>query len=369
MSRGAIHSAYLSQVTQAGLTRDRHQEQVVGKLDELRTRLMGNPREFTYWAHRLRRLLPGRSSLTPLRGLYLWGGVGRGKTMLMDLFFESLPFPDRERRHFHRFMHAVHDDLRKAKSRAYPLESVAHHIARRTRIVCFDEFQVSDIADAMLLGTLFDGLFRRGVTLVATSNLPPRELYRDGLQRERFLPAIALIEKHTTVLHLEGATDYRLRHLKQAPIYLAAEAADTPQHLAQIFTSVAGAPGTQDGTVTIEHRRIRCVRQSEAVIWFEFRDLCEGPRSQNDYIELARTCHTLIVANVPVFDAAHENAARRFIALVDELYDRNVNLILSAAAPPDALYRGEKLKLEFPRTSSRLVEMQTEEYLARAHRP
>ena len=369
MSRGAIRSAYASQVAHAGLTRDRNQEQVAGKLDELRTRLMGNPREFTYWAHRLRKLLPGQSSLTPVRGIYLWGSVGRGKTMLMDLFFESLPFRDRERRHFHRFMHAVHDDLRKLKSRAYPLESVAHQIARRTRIICFDEFQVSDIADAMILGTLFDALFRRGVTLVATSNTPPRELYRDGLQHERFLPAISLIEKHTTVLHLEGAIDYRLRHLKQAPIYLAADGADTPQRLMQIFASVAGAPGTEDGTVTIEHRRIGCVRQSEAVIWFEFRDLCDGPRSQNDYIELARSCHTLIVANVPVFGPAHENAARRFIALVDELYDRNVNLILSANAPPDELYRGEKLKLEFPRTSSRLIEMQTEEYLARPHKP
>ena len=369
MSSGALRSAYASRVAQAGLTRDRHQEQVVGKLDELRARLQGNPREFTYWAHRLRRLLPGHSSLKPVRGIYLWGDVGRGKTMLVDLFFESLPFPERERRHFHRFMRAVHDDLRKLRSRAYPLESLAHQIARRTRIICFDEFQVSDIADAMILGTLFDALFRRGVTLVATSNRPPRELYQDGLQRERFLPTISLIEKHTMVLHLDGATDYRLRHLQQAPIYLAADASDTPQRLAQIFTSVAGAHGTDNGTVMIEHRRIRCVRQSEAVIWFDFRDLCDGPRSQNDYIELARSCHTLIVANVPVFDAASENAARRFIALVDELYDRNVNLILSAAAPPDGLYRGEKLKLDFPRTSSRLIEMQTEEYLARAHKP
>jgi len=369
MSRGTLHSAYVSQVAQAGLTRDRNQEQVIGKLDELRTRLIDQPREFTYWAHRLRRLLPGKSTLTPVRGVYLWGGVGRGKTMLMDLWFDSLPFDDRERRHFHRFMHAVHEDLRKLRSREYPLESVAHQIARRTRLICFDEFQVSDIADAMILGNLFDALFRRGVTLVATSNMQPAELYRGGLQRERFLPAIALIEKHTTVLHLEGATDYRLRHLKQAPIYLASEAADTPQRLSQLFASVAGAHGTEDGTVAIEHRRIRCVRQSGAVIWFEFRDLCEGPRSQNDYIELARTCHTLIVANLPVFDAAHENAARRFIALVDELYDRNVNLIVSAAAQPNALYRGEKLKFEFQRTSSRLIEMQTEAYLARAHKP
>ncbi|HZF26580.1 MAG TPA: cell division protein ZapE [Steroidobacteraceae bacterium] len=369
MSRGVVPNAYASLVAKAGFTRDRHQEQAADKLDELRARLIGSPREFTYWARRLRRLLPGQSTLAPVRGIYLWGGVGRGKTMLMDLFYESLPFADRERRHFHRFMHDAHDELRKLKARTYPLESVAHQIARRTRIVCFDEFQVSDIADAMILSTLFDALFRRGVTLVATSNVAPRDLYKGGLQRERFLPAIALIERHTSVLHLEGATDYRLRQLKQAPIYLPSSATDTSQRLSRLFESVAAGPGTDDGTVTIEHRRIRCVRQSEAVIWFEFRELCEGPRSQNDYIELARACHTLLVANVPVLDAAHDNAARRFIALVDELYDRNVNLIVSAAAAPNELYRGEKLRFEFQRTSSRLIEMQTEAYLARAHKP
>ncbi|HKE46121.1 MAG TPA: cell division protein ZapE [Steroidobacteraceae bacterium] len=369
MSRGVVHDAYAALAAKEGFTRDRRQEQAADKLEDLRARLIGNPREFTYWARRLRRLLPGQSTLAPVRGIYLWGGVGRGKTLLMDLFYEALPFADRERRHFHRFMRDAHDDLRKLKDRTYPLESVAHNIARRTRIVCFDEFQVSDIADAMILGTLLDALFRRGVTLVATSNVAPRDLYHGGLQRERFLPAIALIERHTSVLHLEGATDYRLRQLKQAPIYLPSGAADTHERLSRWFASVAGGPGTDDGAVTIEHRRIRCVRRSEAVLWFEFREICEGPRSQNDYIELARLCHTLIVANVPLLEATHDNAARRFIALVDELYDRNVNLILSAAAAPHELYRGEKLRFDFQRTSSRLIEMQTEAYLARAHRP
>jgi cell division protein ZapE len=369
MSRGVVHNAYASLAASEGFARDRQQEQAADKLDELRSRLIGNPREFTYWARRLRRLLPGQSALTPVRGIYLWGGVGRGKTLLMDLFYEALPFPDRERRHFHRFMRDAHDELRKLTDRTYPLESVAHHIARRTRIICFDEFQVSDIADAMILGNLLDALFRRGVTLVATSNVAPRDLYKEGLQRERFQPAIALLERHTNVLHLEGATDYRLRQLRQAPIYLAADAADTPERLSRLFSAVGGGHGSDAGTVIVEHRRIRCVRRSETVLWFEFRELCEGPRSQNDYIELARLCHTLIMANVPVLGAAHDNAARRFIALVDELYDRNVNLILSAAAPPHELYRGEKLKFDFQRTSSRLAEMQTEAYLARPHKP
>jgi cell division protein ZapE len=369
MSRGVVHNAYDALVAKEGFARDRHQEHAADKLDDLRSRLVGNPREFTYWTRRLRRLLPGQSALTPVRGIYLWGGVGRGKTLLMDLFYEGLPFPDRERSHFHRFMRDAHDELRKLKDRTYPLESVAHHIARRTRIICFDEFQVSDIADAMILGTLLDALFRRGVTLVATSNVAPRDLYQGGLQRERFQPAISLIERHSSVLHLEGSTDYRLRQLQQAPIYLASTAADTPERLSRLFSSVAGGHGSDDGMATVEHRRIRCVRRSEAVLWFEFREVCEGPRSQNDYIELARLCHTLIVANVPVFTAAHDNAARRFIALVDELYDRNVNLIVSAAAPPHELYCGEKLRFDFQRTASRLIEMQAEAYLARAHKP
>jgi cell division protein ZapE len=367
-SGGPLRSAYDQLAQRPGFQRDRGQERTVEKLEKLRERLIATPREFGHWTRRMLSLLPGRSSIAPVRGLYLWGGVGRGKTMLMDLFYESLPFAERERRHFHRFMRDVHDELRKLKSHEHPLELVAHRLARRARVICFDEFQVSDIADAMILGTLFDGLFRRGVTLVATSNVAPKELYKDGLQRQRFLPTIALLEKEAEVMHIESGTDYRLRSLQQAAIYLEGPPQSHRPQLEELFAAVAGEPGTAGGHLTVEHRRIRCVRQSDDVIWFDFVDLCEGARSQNDYIEIARDFHTVLLSDVPVLNAAHEDAARRFISLVDELYDRNVNLIVSAAAAPAELYRGKKLGFEFQRTASRLVEMQSEEYLSRPHR-
>lgn len=289
--------------------------------------------------------------------------------MLMDRFFDSLPFQDRERRHFHRFMHDVHAELGKLKSSAHPLEIVAHRLARRARVICFDELHVSDIADAMILGTLFDALFRRGVTLVATSNLPPKDLYREGLQRQRFLPAIALIEQHTEVLHVDGGNDYRLRQLRKAKTYRVAQNAHDQQWLEDTFKTLTDAGAITPGAITVEQRPIPYRAHDDGVIWFDFKSLCDGPRSQNDYIELSRCYHTILLCEVPVLTETSENAARRFIALVDELYERNVNLLIGAAAPPEALYKGHKLTFEFQRTVSRLTEMQSEEYLAREHKP
>jgi cell division protein ZapE len=364
-----LEALYTETIERHGYVRDAGQQRAITHLENLRQRLIEQPRDFGSFKRRMLELLPGRSAIEPVRGVYLWGGVGRGKTMLMDLFFESLPFAERERRHFHRFMYDVHAELGKLKNHARPLELVAHRIASRARLVCFDEFFVADIADAMILGTLFDGLFRRGVTLVATSNTAPKELYRGGLQRQRFVPTIKLLEKHTEALHLDGDMDYRLRHLRAASIYVDSHARDATAQLEATFAAVAGEPGQPDGTLTIEHRRVRTVRQADDVAWFTFHDLCEGPRSQDDYMELASWLHTLIVSNVPRFDAVAENAARRFINLVDVLYDHNVNLIVSAAASPAELYRGTKLRNEFQRTASRLVEMQAEAYLARPHKP
>jgi cell division protein ZapE len=274
-------------------------------------------------------------------------------------------------------MHDVHAQLIEIGNREAPLEQVAENIAAQARVLCFDELFVTDIGDAMILGTLFDGLFRRGVTLVATSNVPPRDLYKGGLQRERFLPAIDLLERNTQVLAVNGATDYRLRQLTQAGTYLLSGSPDTSRRLEALFTELAdgeaynGEQGEarNGGAVEIEGRQIPVVRESANTIWFEFEALCEGPRSQNDYIEIARNYQSVIVANVPRFEPHRENAARRFIALIDELYDRNVNLIVSAAAGPNDLYHGERLAFEFERATSRLIEMQTEEYLAREHRP
>ncbi len=362
-----LHALYRENLERHGLQCDRAQEQALERLEHLRDRLIASPREFGFFARRMLQLLPGRTELAPERGLYLWGGVGRGKTMLMDLFYQSLPFAERKRRHFHRFMHDVHAELGKLKSSTHPLELVAHRMATRARVICFDELHVADIADAMILGTLFDALFRRGVTLVATSNVPPKQLYKDGLQRQRFLPAIKLIEQHAEAIHVDGAVDYRLRELRKAPIYLDSRSPDVRTRMEETFAAIAGEPGTTDGHIVIEHRRIKCVRQAEDVVWFDFHDLCESARSQRDYIEIASYYHTLLLSNVPVLEEKDENSARRFIALVDELYDRNVNLIVAAAAAPVELYRGERLKFEFQRTASRLIEMQSGQYLSRAH--
>jgi cell division protein ZapE len=363
-----LRELYVRQVAERGFRSDPAQLAAVEKLDDLRRRLITSHDADASLVRRFLRGLGRRSMQEPERGLYLWGGVGRGKTWLMDLFFQSLPFPQARRRHFHRFMHDVHAELKTLQHREAPLEYVAERIARDTRVLCFDELFVTDIADAMILGGLFGGLFRRGVTLLTTSNVRPGDLYKDGLQRQRFAPAIELIERHVDVLAVEGATDYRLRQLTQAGTYLPVDAPDTLRRLDALFGELSDHAGYTDGSVEIEGRPIPVIRQSTGVVWFDFPALCSGPRSQDDYIEIAREYQSVLVSGVPVFDTLRENEARRFIALVDELYDRNVNLILSAAARPAELYRGERLTLQFERTASRLTEMQSEEYLAREHR-
>jgi len=305
----------------------------------------------------------------PVKGIYLCGPVGRGKTFLMDLFYASLPFADKRRQHFHRFMNDVHVQLRSLGDRADPLEVVAEKIAADTRIICFDEFAVSDIGDAMILGNLFAGLFRCGVTLVATSNVEPSELYKDGLQRARFLPAIRLIEAHTALVHLGGPSDFRLRALERADIYQHPLGASAEERLAEFFAAIAPDVSTTDAAIEILGRQLTARREAEGIVWFDFDVICDGPRSQADYIELARCYHTVLVSDVPKFTQLTENQARRFIALVDEFYDRKVKLILSAAVPPAELYAGERVRFEFQRTQSRLEEMQSHDYLAASHLP
>ena len=287
----------------------------------------------------------------------------------MDLFFHCLPFRNKKRQHFHRFMASVHGRLRKLKDTENPLELVADQIAAECRIICFDEFWVSDIADAMILGNLFSALFKRRVTLAATSNIPPADLYRDGLQRQRFLPAIRAIETHTVVLPMSGELDYRLRVLESATVYVFPDDNDANATLRASFDAIAPDEGLPAGTLEILGRDIAYRALSDGIVWLAFDDACDGPRSQDDYIELAREFQTVIVSGVPRFDPALENQARRFIALVDEFYDRRVKLILSAAVALDELYAGTRLMREFERTRSRLIEMQSHDYLALAHRP
>jgi cell division protein ZapE len=350
---------------------DGSQHAAAERLDVLRTQLNLQPAPL--WQRlgaRIRRPLGDSAEGAP-RGLYLWGGVGRGKTLLMDLFFSSLPeasAAQARRSHFYHFMRDVHTELGTIKQHSEPLEIVAQRLAARSRVICLDEFFVADIADAMILAGLFEGLFRRGVTLVATSNSPPQDLYKDGLQRQRFLPAIDLIQNHVEVLHLDGGTDYRLRQLEQAPTYLDSALPATAAQLQQRFTALAGGTASGPKILSVEDRDIAALSVGPGMAWFEFSALCEGPRSQNDYIELARSYHTLFISNIPVFTSRNEDAARRFISAIDEFYDRGVNIVVSAAAAPAALYHGERLQFEFQRAASRLIEMQTQHYLAGEHR-
>ena len=302
------------------------------------------------------------------RGLYLWGGVGRGKTYLVDNFYECLPFQHKLRIHFHRFMQRVHGELTDLEGETDPLELIADRLAEEARVICFDEFFVSDITDAMILGGLMEALFNRGVTLVATSNIVPDDLYRDGLQRQRFLPAIELVRRHTEVVNVDGGIDYRLRALEQAELYHFPLDDEANRSLLRSFERLAPEPGRQWERLEVNGRYLSSRWVADDVVWFEFSELCDGPRSQNDYIELARIYHAVLVGNVPRMGVSSEDQARRFINLVDEFYDRNVKLILSAEVPIPELYEGGRLGFEFQRTVSRLQEMQSHEYLSRSHR-
>jgi cell division protein ZapE len=310
------------------------------------------------------------SKQEPGSGLYLWGGVGRGKTYLMDLFFQCLPSERKMRMHFHRFMQMVHRGLHEQRGQKNPLNRVAENISNKIDVICFDEFFVSDIGDAMILANLLEALMDAGITLVATSNIPPESLYENGLQREKFLPAIALIQKHTKVLNMDGIVDYRLRRLEQAEIFHTPLDKQTEQAMLTCFQELsAGLEIRQDYSMEILGRDIRTKFWAEGIAWFDFDELCVGPRSTADYIEIAQLFHTVLLSNIPVLDMSSENAARRFISLIDEFYDHNLKLIFSAAAPLDQLYQGSELHFPFERTLSRLLEMQSHDYLALEHNP
>ena len=306
--------------------------------------------------------------IRPVQGLYLWGGVGRGKTLLMDLFHDTLPFPEKTRIHFHNFMRHTHREMQHLAGEKNPLEKVAARLAANTRVLCFDEFFVNDIADAMILGNLLDALFRRGICLVTTSNTAPEELYRHGLQRQRFLPAIALLQKHCEIYHVEDGADYRLRTLEKAPLYHTPLNEQAEENMQLSFQKLAPGTGEQHASLDIEGRPLNTLWVMDDVAWLDFTELCGKPRGRDDYLELSRLFHALLLSKVPSMNADQDDQARRFIYLIDVLYDHNVKLVLSAAAEPEALYRGQRLKKEFERTASRLREMQTHAYLVREHK-
>lgn len=310
-----------------------------------------------------------RRKIESIKGLYMYGGVGRGKTMLMDFLAADLD-PERVRRaHFHHFMADTHAEIRSHSGATDPLQPIAEQLAASTRVLCFDEFFVSDVADAMILGRLMTLLFEQGLALVATSNIAPVDLYRNGLQRERFLPAIAAVEQHCKVLCVDGGTDYRLRELRRAHTYHHPLGEASNRALRDTFQRLAPDSRAEPTTLSILGRSLSLVAQAHDVAWFRFTELCEGPRSANDYIEIAREFGTVILSDIPQMNFELENAARRFLHLVDEFYDRRVKLILSAAVPLNQLYAGQKLGFEFARAMSRLEEMQSEEYLAQPHQP
>ena len=314
----------------------------------------------------LRRLF-GDGPKPPPHGLYLWGGVGRGKTFLIDLFFAGLPIKEKRRTHFHRFMRDVHERLRAHAGERDPLAAIAREWRQSLRVLVLDEFFVSDIGDAMLLGRLLERLFAEGVVLVTSSNAAPPDLYKDGLQRARFLPAIALVEQHCEVVELVSDIDYRLRALTRSPVYRAPLDAGSDAWLQQRWRELGGDHGHVDAGIVIDGRRIPVRARSKGLCWFDFDALCEGPRGNADYIEVAREFHTVLLGGIPRLDGGRDDAARRFVHLVDELYDRHVNLVCTADAAPMALYAGERLVAAFERTASRLVEMQSTDYLAHEH--
>ncbi len=358
---------YLDELQREDFTEDPAQRMAVEHLQALYDELLKPGQKPTVFG----KLFGAARQQPPVRGLYLWGGVGRGKTYLMDTFFDSLPFEEKRRLHFHRFMRFVHAELKQLEGQKNPLQIVADHFAEQCRVLCFDEFFVSDIGDAMILATLLDALFQRGVTLVATSNVEPDNLYKDGLQRSRFLPAIDLLNRHTLVVNVDGGIDHRLRTLEQLELYHVPADEKAERLIDANFHRLVGDDEELKvgSSLEIENRLIPYRKKAEDVIWFDFDQICGGPRSPADYVEISREFQSVLIHGVPCFDSgATDDKARRFINMIDEFYDRAVKLVLSADAPLDKLYKGGRLGFEFERTQSRLLEMQSADYLARTHR-
>jgi cell division protein ZapE len=297
------------------------------------------------------------------RGVYMYGGVGRGKSFLMDCFFQAVPLTRKTRLHFHEFMREVHRELQDLKGTVNPLDELGRRIARRYRLICFDEFHVADVTDAMILHRLLEALFKHRVSIVTTSNFHPDGLYPNGLHRDRILPAIELLKQHLEVINVDNGTDYRQRTLEHVKLYHCPLGEDADAQMTQAFEELAEARD-ESPLLHIEQREIRARRRAGGVVWFDFQSLCGGPRSQNDYLELATQFHTVLLSNVPHMPVRMASEARRFTWLVDVLYDRRVKLIMSAEVPPEQLYTDGPLAHEFPRTVSRLNEMQSKEFLS-----
>ena len=315
----------------------------------------------TSWRAVVQRRLLG--SWPSIRGLYIWGSVGRGKTLLMDRFFESLNFSQKKRIHFHAWMRSIHAALEKERHHEDPLARIAEKLSQEYRVLCLDEFFVSDIGDAMILSGLLSNLLFRGVTLVTTSNTALFDLYPQGLQRDRFLPAIAILARFMDMIEIGNGQDYRLKVLKEAAVYWTPLTSESDEQMKQVFFQLTNGQGGSESTIEIMGRSLHARCRFEGVICFDFSELCETARSVSDYLELSELYHTVFVRGVPLLTNDKEEAARRWIYLVDTFYDRRVKLLLTVAVPVVDLYQGERWKMDFKRTISRLIEMKSEQYL------
>ncbi len=351
-----VDHAYRLALSARGYSADEAQLAALARLQRMHGELVA------FKARRSNRLKKLISRPDVPRGVWLYGGVGRGKSFLMDCFYGSVPYVRKMRIHFHEFMRGVHRELGDLKGVADPLDEVARRVARRYRLICFDEFHVSDIADAMILERLLRGLFLNGVTFVITSNYHPDQLYPDGLHRDRVLPAIALLEENLDVVSVDAGVDYRRRSMARVQAYHSPLGAGASSALRKAFAALAETHD-EDPRLMIENRELRGLRRSGGVVWFDFKTLCGGPRSQNDYLEIAQQFHTVILSDVPRMSAAMASEARRFVWLIDVFYDQRVKLLMSAECPPEELYTAGSMVLEFQRTVSRIVEMQSREYL------
>ncbi|AVF59050.1 cell division protein ZapE [Vibrio diabolicus] len=359
---------YQKDIAEHGFQRDEAQYQAVVALDKLYHAIVEFQSAPVPQLSKWQKLMGKKIDMPePPKGLYFWGGVGRGKTYLMDAFFDALPTQRKMRVHFHRFMYRVHDELKLLGDVENPLAKIADKFKEEADVVCFDEFFVSDITDAMILATLLQEMFKRQMILVATSNIEPQNLYRNGLQRARFLPAIDMILARCDVLNVDSGVDYRLRTLEQAEIYHYPLDEQANINLNKYYQQLTGERQIVAHQIEVNHRQLEVIEASDGVLHASFTQLCQTARSQNDYIELSRIYHTVLLADVQQMNRKIDDAARRFIALVDEFYERNVKLIISAEVPMEDLYTEGQLEFEFKRCLSRLTEMQSHEYLAREH--
>ena len=355
---------YLDAVESGELDADANQLKVMQLLQSVADELLANPLNPPAATGFFGKLFGGNQELAKVQGLYLWGGVGRGKTLLTDMFYRTVPVAEKRRIHFHRFMRAIHDELRELGEIENPLDVVAGRWIKQCRLLVLDEMHVNDITDAMLIGGLLTNLFDRGLTIITTSNVHPDDLYKDGLQRSRFLPAIEQIKQHTKVHDMAGETDYRLRVLENVDIYFDSADTKSRETMQQSFVELARNETVAETPLDVNGRKIPVIMRAETVVWFEFDTLCNTPRSTHDYIEIATLFSTVFISGIEVLNENRNDEARRLVNLIDELYDRQINLVVSAEATPEALYTGSRLSFEFVRAASRLREMQTRDYIA-----